>query len=122
MTEGFIYLTKDMQDKLEKLVDVWKNNEMAPIRYGTMNAVFPSKTIYGVDNIFEKQELIYLNNMGFINIINDTIDKNMEEQWAMRVEPTYSGINYSKVAFVNTIADLKWIVTTLIAILGLIVR
>lgn len=116
---NFTYLYMPLRKKLKKAIKTWE------LYKGQEKIIFASdpKAIATFDAcaindenikfIFSKEELDYLAELGFISIINTT---NNESHWATLVEPTYSGVHYSSIAFTNLLGSLMTIITFSISV------
>lgn len=122
------YLTPTLWKKLKNGVKLWKKyGSIHPLQYGTYEqGVFSNKSIvtpiYDDRYAFEKDELRYLEESGFIVKVSEKDAKTLENNWAILIEPTYLGIHYPRVAIIHILLELKWIIPLIISIISLVIK
>lgn len=122
MKQNFDYLTHEMRVKLKKLIKEWDCNGNIPVKYGNMGITTINAMRYAKDNWFNKYELFYLRDHGFVRLVLKNGIVESDERWVIAVEPTYLGMHYDKVAFTNLFLELKWLIPIAISLCSLFIK
>lgn len=106
MSKEFHYLTIKEYKKLKELIKIWKKYDKKLIKCGQI-AMANFSPLIDIGDEFTKQELNYFRDIGIVNFIDEN---DFEDKWTIIMEPTYLGVNYTRIAITNIFLELKWLI------------